>query len=234
MSDGIWESGRENEHNGSEIRKKQQGGSDEYGRAITKITVAQICESVGFQNFQQSTLDVLFEVTIRYLRDLGKTAHFYANLGGITDYNAFDVIQGLIDLVSLQGFSGASDVGKLRHGERDNAVSKLSNEPVVISHSSVLETFTPAMGVADTGLCDSRFDTSEYVSCLVLPNKRPIVNFKLGVNKKSLSVPFDLTLQNKSVGETTHLMVKSDAKDEKKWRTEQILNEYMDNSRELS
>ncbi|KAF5187963.1 hypothetical protein FRX31_022451 [Thalictrum thalictroides] len=65
MSDGIGESGRENEHNGSGIRKKQQGGSDEYGRAITKITVARICESVGFQNFQQSTLDVLFEVTIR-------------------------------------------------------------------------------------------------------------------------------------------------------------------------
>ncbi|KAF5180189.1 Transcription initiation factor tfiid subunit [Thalictrum thalictroides] len=369
MSDGVGESGRENEHNGGGIRKKQQGGSDEYGRAITKIAVAQICESVGFQNFQQSTLDVLSEVTIRYLRDLGKTAHFYANLGGRTDCNAFDVIQGLEDLVTLQGFSGASDVKRslassgtvkeimqyvssdeiqfardvthfpvikdrkptpsflqigetpdkehipawlpafpdphtyvhtpvwnerttdpradkieqarqrrkeerslfslqqrlacngssafasmnsgdhakekagsesnpflappLQSGEKDVSPivppAKLSNEPVVISRSSVLETFAPAMGVADTGLCDSRDDDRK-----VLPNKRPIVNFKLGVSKKSLSVPFDLTLQNKSLGETAHLIVRSDAKDEKKRRAEQILKDSMDNSRELS
>lgn len=126
MSDGGKEIGKANKHG---------GGCDEYGRAIAKIAVAQICESVGFQGYQQSstsssssaqgndgfvgfqsfqhsTLDVLSEVAIRYIVDLGKTAHFYANLAGRTDCNALDVVQGLEDLVSLQGFSGASDVDR--------------------------------------------------------------------------------------------------------------------------
>ncbi|XP_010260189.1 PREDICTED: transcription initiation factor TFIID subunit 8-like [Nelumbo nucifera] len=110
MSDGGGESGRDNEQ---DARRKSGGrGGDDFGRAIAKIAVAQICENVGFQSFQQSALESLSDVAIRYLRDLGKTAHFYANLAGRTHCNVFDVIQGLEDLGSSQGFSGASDVNR--------------------------------------------------------------------------------------------------------------------------
>ncbi|KAF9614562.1 hypothetical protein IFM89_019309 [Coptis chinensis] len=333
------------------IRKKGQGsgggsgsGSDDYGRAITKIAVAQICESVGFQCFQHSALEVLSEVAVRYLRDLGKTAHFYANVAGRSDCNVFDIVQGLEDLVSSQGFSGASDVnhsisssvvkdrkptpsflqigevpdkehipawlpafpdphtyvhtpvwkerktdpradkiaqarqrrkeeqslfnlqrrlacngssafasantvddGKakqvvqsnpflappLQSGEKEVSPvvppAKLSKEPLVNSRNSVLDAFAPAIGTANTGLSDSKDDDR-----MVLPNKRPILNFQLGVSKKSLGLPVDLTLQNKLLGETTQLIGRGDEKDDKKRRAEQILKESMENSRELS
>ncbi|OVA14601.1 Bromodomain transcription factor [Macleaya cordata] len=109
MTDGGGESGKENEHDG---KKKSGGGSDEFGLAIARIAVAQICENSGFQSFQQSALESLSDIAIRYLRELGKTAHFYANLAGRTDCNVFDIIQGLEDLGSAHGFSGASDINR--------------------------------------------------------------------------------------------------------------------------
>lgn len=88
----------------------RRAGSDEFGRAVSKIAVAQICESVGFESFQISALEALSDVAVRYLRDLGRTSAFYANLAGRTESNVFDVVRGLEDLGSSQGFSGASDV----------------------------------------------------------------------------------------------------------------------------
>lgn len=373
---------------GKEIRNHhhKNQGSDEYGRAIAKIAVAQICESVGFegyqqqqqpsssssndftgfQTFQHSTLDVLSEVAIRYILDLGKTAHFYANLAGRTQCNALDVVQGLEDLVSLQGFSGASDVdrslaesgtlkeimqyveseeipfardvtnfpvvksrrqtpsflqigetpdgehipawlpafpdkhtyvhtpvwnerttdartdkieqarqrrkeersllslqqrlavnassgftstnnavddGKLKFGEENNPffapplqsgekdVSPVVPPPPHVNNrkSLVLETFAPAIGNAVNDVNESGHDDRKF-----LPNKRPIVNFKLGASKKSLGVPLDLAIQTRSTGDNTQLFLRGDEKDEKKRRAERILKESMENSRELS
>lgn len=109
MSDGGGaDSRRENQQDG-EVSKRSV--PDEFGRAVSKIAVAQICESVGFQSFEGSALEALSDVAVRYLRDLGKTSGFYANLAGRTECNVFDVIRGLEDLGSWQGFSGASEVG---------------------------------------------------------------------------------------------------------------------------
>ncbi|GMP28649.1 hypothetical protein CsSME_00004111 [Camellia sinensis var. sinensis] len=77
MSNGGRESGRECEHGKS--KKK----SDDFAQAIAKIAVAQVCESEGFQSFQQSALNTLSDVTVRYIREIGKSANFYANLAGI-------------------------------------------------------------------------------------------------------------------------------------------------------
>ncbi|KAL0424508.1 UNVERIFIED_CONTAM: Transcription initiation factor TFIID subunit [Sesamum radiatum] len=91
-------------------RKKKKLGTDEFAQAIARIAVAQVCESLGFQSFQQSVLDTLADVGVRYIRELGKTACAFANLANRSQCNVFDVIQGLEDLGSVQGFSGASDV----------------------------------------------------------------------------------------------------------------------------
>ncbi|OVA00816.1 Bromodomain transcription factor [Macleaya cordata] len=107
MSDGGRENGRENEN---DTRKNKQPGGDDFGRAIARIAVAQICETTGFESFNESALDALSDIVIRYLRDLGKTANFYANLAGRMDCNVFDIIQGLEDLGFSQGFPSASDV----------------------------------------------------------------------------------------------------------------------------
>ena len=108
MSDGGKVGSERESECGNEVPKRASG--DDFGRVVSKIAVAQICESVGFETFNESALEALTEITIRYLRDLGKAASFYARLAGRTECNVFDVIQGLEDLGSSRGFSGASEV----------------------------------------------------------------------------------------------------------------------------
>ncbi|XP_073062875.1 transcription initiation factor TFIID subunit 8-like [Primulina eburnea] len=86
-----------------------RSGTNKFGRAISRIFVAQMCESIGFQGVNESALDSLAGIVIRYISDLGKTAKFHANLAGRAECNVFDVIQGLVDLGSSQGFSGVSE-----------------------------------------------------------------------------------------------------------------------------
>lgn len=106
MSDGGGESGRK--HEKSHPKRKFSGS--EFSLAISKIAVAQICESVGFQSVQQSALETLSDITARYVENLGKTAQSNANLAGRAECNAFDIIHGLEELGSGLGFSGASDI----------------------------------------------------------------------------------------------------------------------------
>lgn len=106
MSDG----GRESERGPEKPAPQRKPGCEEFARAFVKVAVAQICESEGFQSFQQSALETLSDVTVRYIRDIGKTAHVYANQAGRTESNVFDIIQGLEDLGLAQGFLGASDI----------------------------------------------------------------------------------------------------------------------------
>lgn len=104
MSDGGGKNnGKETDHNNST-------GNNDFMLAIARIAVAQVCESEGFQGFQQSALESLTDVTIRYIREIGKIANLAANSAGRSESNVFDVILGLEDLGSIQGFSGNSDV----------------------------------------------------------------------------------------------------------------------------
>ncbi|KAK7394398.1 hypothetical protein VNO78_14925 [Psophocarpus tetragonolobus] len=109
MSNGSGKTGRLLEQPGT-WRRRKVGGGDDFARAIAKIAVAQVSESEGFQAFQQSALEALSDVVARYIFNIGKSANCHANLAGRTECNAFDVIQGLEDMGSVQGFTGASDV----------------------------------------------------------------------------------------------------------------------------
>lgn len=90
-------------------KKKNRVAADEFGRAIAKVAVAQICEHVGFQGCNDSALESLADIAIRYVRDLGKTTKFYANVANRTECNVFDIIQVLEDLGSSTGFPGGSE-----------------------------------------------------------------------------------------------------------------------------
>ncbi|KAI3522839.1 hypothetical protein L1887_00890 [Cichorium endivia] len=90
--------------------RKIRVAADEFGRAIAKVAVAQICERVGFQSVNDSALESLADIAIRYVKDLGKTAKFYANVANRTECNVFDVIQSLEDSCSSIGFPGGSEV----------------------------------------------------------------------------------------------------------------------------
>ncbi|KAL3695244.1 hypothetical protein R1sor_009320 [Riccia sorocarpa] len=73
--------------NGQHRDVAMSGSGDEFGHAVAKIGVAQLCEAVGFNAMQRSAGETLADILIRYLTDLAKAAHFYANLAGRTQYN---------------------------------------------------------------------------------------------------------------------------------------------------
>ncbi|CAM8973401.1 unnamed protein product [Rhodiola kirilowii] len=110
MSDGGGENGRESKQQNGNKRVKL--GCDEFGRAVAKIAVAQICESEGYQGFQQSALETLSNVAVRYIQNLGKSAKLHASLAGRTGCNVFDIFQSLEDFGAVQGFPGASDIDR--------------------------------------------------------------------------------------------------------------------------
>lgn len=106
MNDGGGESAKVHER----PKTRNNLGSEDFPRALAKIAVAQICESEGFQTFQQSALETLADIAVRYAQNVGKTANFCANFAGRTECNVFDIIQALEDSGSVQGFAGASDI----------------------------------------------------------------------------------------------------------------------------
>lgn len=107
MSDGAEEGS--NRETVDRIEQSKRARADEFGREVAKVAVAQICESVGFDSLKESALEALTDIMVRYAQDLGMTASFYANLANRTECNVFDVVQGLEDLGSSTGFSGASE-----------------------------------------------------------------------------------------------------------------------------
>ncbi|EEF42922.1 transcription initiation factor TFIID subunit 8 [Ricinus communis] len=97
--------------NGDEESTSARRKADDFGRAVSRMAVAQICESVGFHGCKESALDSLTEVAIRYIIDLGKIANSHANLSGRTQCNLFDIVRGFEDVGAPLGFSGASNSG---------------------------------------------------------------------------------------------------------------------------
>eukprot|EP00249_Psilotum_nudum_P001422 c13892_g1_i2 orf=483-1208(+) len=94
----------------SEGRRYTDG--DEFPRAVGMAAVSQICDSAGFHSIQRSALDALVDIAVRYLADIGKTAHFYAMLAGRTECNAVDVIFSLEDLGMGSGVAGSGEVNQ--------------------------------------------------------------------------------------------------------------------------
>ncbi|EOA31955.1 hypothetical protein CARUB_v10015197mg [Capsella rubella] len=120
MSNGGGEGGsQQRELHG---KRKISRGND-FAFAIARMAVAQICESVEvnsyqdsqtreglrFSSFQESALESLTDVAVQYIQSIGKTAHLYANLAGRVDGNSLDIVQALEDLGSGLGFAGVSD-----------------------------------------------------------------------------------------------------------------------------
>lgn len=120
---------------GGSQRKRNLFRGNDFAYALTRMAVAQICESVEitsyqeshtregvrFSSFQESALETLTDVMIQYIQNIGKTAQFYANMAGRVEGNALDIVQALEDLGSGLGFDGAHDV---EHCLADSGVVK--------------------------------------------------------------------------------------------------------------
>ncbi len=72
--------------------------ADDYSRALARVSVAQIAEMAGFEACQESAVDILGDLLLRYTSQLCGAAHDYAELASRTDVNLADVLQALSDL----------------------------------------------------------------------------------------------------------------------------------------
>ncbi|KAK7295471.1 hypothetical protein RJT34_18380 [Clitoria ternatea] len=136
MRNGGGKTGRQLEQPTAWRRRKASAG-DDFAQAIVKIAVAQVCESEGFQALQQSAWETLSDIAARYILNIGKSAHLHANSAGRTECNAYDVIQGLEDMGSVQGFAGASDVDHCLEGSgviREIVHYVNEAEPIMFAH----------------------------------------------------------------------------------------------------
>ena len=68
--------------------------AEQYSREIAKVAVAQIAEATGFQAAQGSAVEVLGDLLLRYLSQLGTAAHSNAEQAGRTEVNLNDVVRG--------------------------------------------------------------------------------------------------------------------------------------------
>ncbi|KAK7395617.1 hypothetical protein VNO78_16181 [Psophocarpus tetragonolobus] len=98
----------------------------EFSFYVVKVAVAQICQSVGFKTSKHNALVTLTNVSTRYLETIARSAASFANASSRTDSNLFDLINGIHDLCSVQGFPGGS---KLHRGDllRSSALRDIMN-----------------------------------------------------------------------------------------------------------
>lgn len=72
--------------------------ADEYSRRVARVVAAQMAELTGFEAAQESAVEVLAEVLIRYIQELCTAAHSYAELAHRTDFNVCDLSLALNDM----------------------------------------------------------------------------------------------------------------------------------------
>lgn len=73
---------------------------DEYARSISQRVVAQLAEAAGFESAQESSIEILGDLLIRYMSELASGSHAYAEMASRSDVNAHDVFLSLDDLGS--------------------------------------------------------------------------------------------------------------------------------------
>ena len=70
--------------------------SDEYARKMAQLVVAQMLGNKGIEGVQHSALEVLEDLLIRYINDLGQHIHSNAEVARRASCNPLDVVRGLV------------------------------------------------------------------------------------------------------------------------------------------
>lgn len=72
--------------------------AEEFSRHVARVVAAQIAESTGFDACQDSAIEVLGDLLLRYLSTLCCGSHSYAELAGRSQANLADVLLAMEDL----------------------------------------------------------------------------------------------------------------------------------------
>ena len=67
--------------------------TDSYALAAARIAAAALINAAGFDVCQQSCVDVLADLLLKYVREVGAGSHHFAELAGRTETNPVDVVR---------------------------------------------------------------------------------------------------------------------------------------------
>ena len=70
-------------------------GDDQYPRKLAQVVVAELLKAKGIEAVQLSSLEVLEDLLLRYLAELGRQAHKNAEIARRTVCNPLDVVRTL-------------------------------------------------------------------------------------------------------------------------------------------
>lgn len=68
---------------------------EDFSRAVARVVAAQIAESAGFDACQDSAVEILADLLLRYLGTLAASSHSYAELAGRSQANLADLLLAL-------------------------------------------------------------------------------------------------------------------------------------------
>ena len=77
--------------------------AEEYSRRLARVAVAQMAEMAGFTKAQESAIEILSELLLKYVGELCSTAHSYAELANRTEFNVCDLSSALAEMGSSFG-----------------------------------------------------------------------------------------------------------------------------------
>ena len=66
--------------------------AEAYAAKAARTAAAQLAEAAGFEAAQQSSLDTLADLLLRYIAEVGSASQGYAELAGRTESNPLDVV----------------------------------------------------------------------------------------------------------------------------------------------
>eukprot|EP00891_Asterochloris_glomerata_P002166 jgi/Astpho2/2166/fgenesh1_pg.00040_%23_22_t len=102
--------------------------AEEYSRHLARVVVAQTAESTGFEAVQTSALEVLADLLLCYISQLGSASSGYAQQAGRTDTNVNDLLLACedmgISLDDLKQYASAEEEVPFAHPLSVYPVSK--------------------------------------------------------------------------------------------------------------
>ncbi|KAI2665310.1 Transcription initiation factor TFIID subunit 3 [Labeo rohita] len=128
---------------------------ESYARSLLRVSVAQVCQAVGWDAVQLSACDLLSDVLERYLQQLARSCHRYSELYGRTDPGLSDVDQAF----GLLGVSIAELEDYVNNMEPVGFPQTIPQFP--ISKSSVLQ--FPAAGFETDAREALRGERRDYI-----------------------------------------------------------------------
>lgn len=72
--------------------------ADDFSRSVARVVVAQIAEGTGFDTCQESAVDILADLLLRYLSTVCASSHSLAEQAGRSQANLADVLLSLEEL----------------------------------------------------------------------------------------------------------------------------------------